>query len=573
MVPARRGVATHRPRPALWNTVVVADDLAAGEPAPSPGSRGEAFRGRRVASNSAAMLGGRILFALLGFATTPVILDRVGLVEFGLWTLIMTTVAYITVVDPGFGDLITRYGARAHLAGDRAVAARLCSLASLVWLGFGILGLPLLLWAIPAWVPHLHLHHGLAAQALDFFDWGYAYTVFGCLTAILSARLTAIGDQWLVTLIDATTRLLYVGVLLGMLLSGSRLSALVVSSSVQLLVTYVVTMGFVWARAGAPYGNPRRLHGDLVREATRFGSWLQLGGVLELLTYETDGLVVGTIRSVRLVGTYGIATTAAGMTTYFGFFAQPAMLAAISAAYAAGEGLQAMRRMYRRAVRLVSLIGGTIAGGLLGLAPVFLAFWLNHYGGGVALTDGATCLAVGALLVALPRPAAAATIMAMGKVGIGVRAQLAAFCINLVLTIALVKPLGLIGVMLATLVAKSVASGYLLVRFHRLVEGGTWELFGSWASKLLAAIAAGAGACRLVLLVLPTSVVHDRWPALVALVPLGLLYLGIVAVVIRATSFFSQDDLDWFAEILPGRLRTLVDTAAVRRLASRSAAA
>ena len=543
------------------------DPDAAGD-APAALRRGAEHRGRRVAVNSMTMLSGQILFTLIGFVTTPVVLTHIGLTEFGLWTLIMTTVAYITVVDPGFGDLITRYGSRAHLEGNRALASRLCSLATLSWLGIGLLGLPIILWAIPAWIPHLHLSPGLADVALEFFQWGYAYTVAGSVAAIMSARLTAIGDQWLVTAIDAGTRLLYAAVLLGMLLTGSRLSALVVASSAQLVVTYVVTVGFVWARAGAPYGNPRRLHGAVVREATRFGGWLQLGGVLELMTYETDGLVISTFDSVARTGTYGIAQRAAGMTTYFGFFAQSSMLAAISAAYAAGEGLAAMRRMYRRAVRLVALLGGTIGGGLLGTAPVFLAFWLNHYPGGVGITDAATCLAVGALLVGLPRPATAATIMAMGRVGLGVRAQLAAFCINLVLTIALVKPLGMIGVMIATLVAKVVATGYLLVRFHRLVEGSAHELLVSWASKLVLAIAAGAGACRVVLLFLPESVVHSRGPALAALVPLGVLYLVVVAAVVRVTRFFSAEDLAWFAEILPGPLGRAAASPFAHRLAA-----
>jgi O-antigen/teichoic acid export membrane protein len=541
------------------------------EAAPAaPPRRSEEFRGRRLAVNSTTMLLGQILFTLIGFVTTPVVLSHVGLAEFGIWTLIMSTVAYVTVVDPGFGDLITRYGARAHLEGNRALAARLCSLASLAWLAIGLLFLPVVVVVVPIWLHHKHLHAGLANVAEAFFFWGYAYTIAGCLTAILSARLTAIGEQWLVTVIDAFTRVLYAVVLLAMLFTGFKLSALVVASSAQLVVTFLVTLGFVWARAGAPYGNPRRLHGAVVKEATRFGGWLQLGGVLELLTYETDAVVIGTFDKIERVGTYGLAQRAAGMTTYFGFFAQSSMLAAISAAHAAGEGLAAMRRMYRRAVRLVALLGCTIGGALLGMAPVFLAFWLNHYarpGSGVAITDAATCLAVGALLVGLPRPATAATIMAMGKVGLGVRAQLAAFVINLVLTIALVGPLGMIGVMLATLVAKTVATGYLLVRFHRLVEGSARELLWSWASKLLLAIAAAAGACRLVLAFLPESVVQHRGPALLALVPLGLLYLVVFSAIVRATRFFSSEDLAWFEEILPGPLGRAVRSPLAHRLA------
>jgi O-antigen/teichoic acid export membrane protein len=542
--------------------VGVSDDHDAAAP-PTP-VRGAEFRGRRVATNSMTLLGGQVFFTLIGFVTTPIVLTHVGLLEFGLWGLIMTTVAYITVVDPGFGDLVTRYGAQAHVRGDRALGARLCSLASLVWIGFGIIALPIILWAIPAWIPYLHLKPGLAHVSLEFFQWGYAYTVAGCLTAIMSARLTAIGDQWLVTVIDAATRVIYAVVLVSMLLTGSKLSALVVASSVQLAVTYVVTVGFVSARAGAPYGNPLRLQRPLLREMTRFGSWLQLGGILELLTYQTDALVISTFVSVNRNGTYQLAQKPAGLTTYFGSLAQPALLSAISAAYAAKEGLVAMRRMYTRAVRLFALLGCLIGGSLLGMAPVFFAFWLGSFKIDIPITDAAVCLTVAALLIGLPRLTAAATIMAMGKVGLGVRAQAAAFCVNLVLTIALVKPLGMVGVLLATVIAKFVATAYLLVRFHRLVEGSARELLYSWMSKLLCAIVAGAGCARLVLLALPDDVVHQRLPAFGALALLGAVYAVVFVLVIRVTRYFSNEDLSWYEGILPGPLARVVSHRATR---------
>lgn len=532
-------------------------------PADGATSRGEEFRGRRVAVNSLAVVLGQAVFTILGLVTTPVQLSHIGLIQFGLWVIITTAVGYVTVVDPGFGDMITRYGAMAHLKGDRALAARLCSLATLVWLAFGLAFLPLLLWAVPAGVPHLHLEHALRPVAIRYFYWGYAITIAGCVSAIMSARLTAIGDQWLVTVIDAITRVVYCGLLLGLLFSGFKLSALVIATFAQMGLAFVATLAFVVARTGAPYGNPFRLHGKLVREVVRFGGWLQLGGVLEALTYETDPIVIGTFVSVARTGTYGISQRAARQTTYFGFIAQTSILSAMSASHAAGEGLAAMRRMYTRANRLVGLLGGLIGGALLGMAPVFLAAWLGRF---YAYADLATVLAVVALLLGLPRPAAAAAIMAMGRVGLGVRAQFAAFVVNLVLTLAFVEPLGMYGVMLATVIAKLAATAYLLVRFHRLLEGGAKELLFSWLNKLVLAMALGAGADRLVLLFMPSSVEHDRYPALAAFVVLGVLYTAIFTLVVRATKYFTSEDLGWFGDILPNRLGRIVHSPLVHRI-------
>jgi O-antigen/teichoic acid export membrane protein len=558
-----------QPSGTLW---VVSDDGVVQPPGPdgeptatgAPQSeRREEYRGRRVAVNSLSVVLGQGVFTLLGLVVTPVQLSHIGLVEFGLWAIITTAVGYVTVVDPGFSDMITRYGAMAHLRGDRALAARLCSLATLVWIGFGLACLPLLFWVVPHGVPHLHLAPALRSVAIRYCYWGYLITIAGCVSVQMSARLTAIGDQWLVTIIDVVTRFVYCGVLLGLLFSGFKLSALVIATFVQMGLSFLATIAFVVARAGAPYGNPFRLHGPVVREVIRFGSWLQLGGILEALTYETDPVVIGTFVSVARTGTYNIGQRAAGKTTYFAFVAQESMLSAMSASYAAGEGLAAMRRMYTRANRLVGLLGGMIGGAFLGVAPVFLAAWLGRF---YSFADVMTCLAVVALLIGLPRPAAAASIMAMGRVGLGVRAQVAAFVVNLVLTLALVEPMGFYGVMLATIIAKLVATGYLLVRFHRMIEGGATELLFSWLNKLVLAIGLGAAADRLVLAFLPSSVEHDRYPALVAFLALGILYVAVFTLVIRATRYFTGEDLRWFDDILPDRFGRIVRSPIVHRL-------
>jgi len=533
-------------------------------PETSPAGRGTEFRGKRVATNSMIVIVGQVLFTAIGLVTTPVTLSHVGVVEFGLWTIITSAVGYITVVDPGFGDMVTRYGARAHLAGDRVLGARLGSLATLFWLGIGVVFIPLLLWAVPLYVGHLHLHPGLDSVAENYFYWGYAITVAGSLVAIMSSRLTAIGDQWLVTTIDTVTRLVYCAMLLALLFRGYKLNALVVATSAQIAITFLATCFFVLRRAGALYGNPFRLHGGLVREVVRFGGWLQLGGALEALTYETDPLVIGAVVGVKRATPYGIGQRVARQSTYFAFIAQTSILPAISAAYAANEGLAAIRRMYERANRMVVLLGCVIGGAVLGMAPVIIAAW---FGRAYLFADGATCLAVIALMIGLPRPATAAVIMAMGRVGIGVRAQFLAFAINLPLTLLLVRPMGMFGVMLATVIAKLVATAYLLVTFHRLVEGSARELLFSWLNKLLLAIFMAAGAARLALGLLPISVVHDRIPALGALAALGALYVVVFSVVLRVTRYFKSDDLVWFSQILPGPIGRVVARPAVRRLA------
>ena len=191
-----------------------------------------------------------------------------------------------------------------------------------------------------------------------------------------------------------------------------------------------MTLGFVWRRAGAPYGNPFALHGALVREATRFGGWLQLGGVLELLTYETDAVVISTfVSGLQHTGTYGHRAACGGHDD---------VLRLLRAVLDAGRDLGRLRGRRgprrrcagctrravpaRRAVRRVHRRRPARDGARL------------HGRSGSATTPAAwgsptpRCASRSPPCSSACRgPRRPPSIMAMGRVGLGVRAQLAAF--------------------------------------------------------------------------------------------------------------------------------------------------
>lgn len=538
----------------------------------APAVRGEEYRGRRAARNSMSLLLNKVPIAVVALVTTPFAINKLPLDEVGVWTLAATTLGYIAIADPGFSDIVTRYGAQGRVRGDLRVAARIATLGSLLWLAFGILMAPVV-WAI---VPvamdhvqattHLALATSVRAASVTFFYWFFAIIVFTSIQATVSGQLVAHGDLWIVACIDAATRVIYGAVMITLLLRGWTLSAIVAATVVQYVLAYLATIAAIIWRGGRPYGDPRKLDPALRRELFRFGGLLQFNSLLDTLTYETDPVVLGFALGADSAAVWSIANRLAIQVTAVASIPQSNVLPAMSASHAATEGLAAMRRIYVRAQRVIMLTGAFVAGTIIAVGPLLLKAWLGrpftlHHSATVA-----TVLVALVMIAGLPRQATANAILALGRVGIGVKPNVVAFVLNVVLTVALVIPFGLTGVLIGTLAAKLVATSMLLHRFVRLLEGTWRELVWSWLGPLVAVTAATAVLGRIALHFVP-SVLSVRAEALVALVVFGLAYSALYAMGLRIFRYFSVADLTWLKSSAPGPTGRILTPRVIRLLA------
>ncbi|CAB4861111.1 unannotated protein [freshwater metagenome] len=505
---------------------------------------------------------GVICVLLIALITTPIALSHLGLVEFGIWSFVTVTVGYISTLDPGFGNMVVRYGARGRIEGDNLIGARITTVGTLAWLGIGAAGLPIVVAIVHPLMDHLNYSPGVQTAAERFFYWTYALVFFGSMLATLSSRLVSVGEQWIITVIDVASRLIYAVLLIVLLQQGMRLSAIVIATSAQYVSAYIATLVVIIARHGTPFASPRGISPEIRRELRRVTGWFQLNSILETLTYETDPIVISTLVSPGATGLWSIAQRLARQITYFGYIPNGNLLPAISAAVAANEGLEGLRRIYVRANRIIVLIGVVMAGLVMALGPVLLTAWLNRP---FFNASTATILIALGMVVGTPRPATAAAIFAIGKVGLGTRAQLVAFLVNIVLTLSLVHPFGLTGVLVGTLCAKVCATSYLLIRFSRMVESSARMLVLPWISR-----AAFIGATTTIITRLLMDrwewALDSRWHALAGAAALSTLFGAIALVAIRLTNYFSREDLLWLRGAMPGPIRRCFPDRAIRLL-------
>ncbi|GAB3933589.1 hypothetical protein GCM10027614_04820 [Micromonospora vulcania] len=99
-------------------------ELLRGSPVASPANTVDA----RVTRNTASMLAARVVMALCGLISVPVIYEHLGPREFGVWVVLAGLLAMAALVDLGLGSALVREVARAESAADRDLVRRLLGL-------------------------------------------------------------------------------------------------------------------------------------------------------------------------------------------------------------------------------------------------------------------------------------------------------------------------------------------------------------------------------------------------------------------------------------------------------------
>ena len=510
---------------------------AAAEPELIAPSRPDWRRGavRNAAANGLT----RVVSLGLGFLLTPVILHAIGAEAFGLWVLVGSIVAYGSLLNLGIGGALTKYIAQ-HRARNEGAAARativaalrLYMLMGLLVAAIGVALAPLLprLIAVP---PELELVAQLTT-ALMAVGLG---TGIACSTApaVLRGlqRYDAAGAIAIVTsLLAAASTLLALALgwgLVGIVALGVPMpivSQLLAAVAVRRIAPELSpAVGLVPV---PPIGRPSELDAGtgptedpaaavpsgLTRRILGFSWPLLLLDVAGMLQSKTDEIVVGVMLSLGAVTPYSLGRRLSAIPrTLAEQFA--ILLLPLASELDALDDRERLRRLYLGGVRLSLAIAMPLTGCLALLAVPILNAWV---GPGFEGSAPIVVILVVATAVDLSMWPAGFVLQGIDRHHWLAPISLASGLANLALSLALVRPFGIVGVAVGTLIPTTIEAVVLLTPFtlRTLGIGPLRFLAESLAPALLPLVPMLVLVAGISVIVAPTSV-H----AIVALVTLA----------------------------------------------------
>jgi O-antigen/teichoic acid export membrane protein len=431
---------------------------AANEVQPRPQFVSTADRPSNYVRNAAANWMAFLFVAVVTFFLSPFIVHHLGDTAYGVWALLAALVGYLGLLDFGVRGAVTRYVAHHHAANDSE------SCSSIVSAGLAMYGML-----------------------------GSLVIVIAVVIAYLSPFLFNIPEAY----VDDTRIVLIVGgvtmavTMLGAVFGGiiAGLQRFDISSGIEVAVTTIRAAAIVTALsqgyglvslatihlAGSLLSGltawviARRLYPDLrirfrvplrahMRTILSFSVYLSAIHVFGVLIYYTDVVVISVFLPISVVTFYAIAGNLCDNARQVAMALSALVTPRVSALTSTGS--KAVGGEILGVARAATLVTAPIAAIFLIRGESFINLWMGpEYG--PASGEVLRILAFVTLLSGA-RSVAVASIIGANKHRALVPAYAAEALCNLVLSVLLVRPMGLVGVALAALIPSLIVSlGYL----------------------------------------------------------------------------------------------------------------
>lgn len=406
-------------------------------------------RPSRFARNAVANWVALLFIAVVGFFLSPYVVQQLGATRYGVWSLLAGLLGYLGLLDLGVRQAVNRYVARHHATGDHGESSSIVSAAIKLFSLLGLLAILLSL-ALAFVAPLLfNIPPALVGDTRVIL-------VIGGLTAAVTLMGGVFGG--VVTALERFDVNCYLDILVTSARTVAIVAALreghgLVALAAIHLGASLLNCGAFWLAAHRLYGDLRlRLRGPLsayMRTILAFGASLSVIYLLSALTLYSDAVVIAAFLPIEAVAFFAIAGSLVGyakeMPKSLAFLMTPRVSALTS------TGRSGLADEIVAVSKFATLVAAPVAATFVVRGESFITLWMGAAYGPVS-GEVLKVLAIAFWLEAT-RSVVIHSLTGMGKQRAVIPGLALEAAGKIALSVALVRPLGIVGVALGTLIA------------------------------------------------------------------------------------------------------------------------
>jgi O-antigen/teichoic acid export membrane protein len=432
------------------------ESMPAGVP-PENGPRGS--RAMRSFWGLFADLGCQAVVTLSTLLLTPLVLAFTSKSLYGSWQAALSILSYLALLDAGLGFSLVRLVAS---AGSRRGPSGLSSVASVAFYSFAVLGAVVLAAGfsvsafVPAWfhVPAAEASSVVTAYRLAALA-GAAGLPLGTFNGILAGlQRTALAGtlRGIAAILGALTSFILLECHLG-------IAALAAGNLATSLSGGLLAYFFIRRLAPGLSLAPRFLTRAGLASLWQVAGYFQLVRVAYIITLNTDPLIIAAFLGASEVTPYVLTARLATMfSIVLADKAPSAVYPALAQMWARRE-TASLHRAFLGLVYYSTRLASTGATIVALLNPAFVLLWVGRQGyGGPALN---AVFLYWVLLDTILRGSSLIPLVT-GDMKVWGIASVAEACVNLLFSLLLVRPFGLLGVAIGTAIARTLVTGAVL---------------------------------------------------------------------------------------------------------------
>ena len=319
-----------------------------------------------------------ILNTVVGLLYTPYMLRMMGQSEYGLYSLVASVIAYLTVLDLGFGNAIVRYTAKFRAEKKTEEQYEMFGMFFLLYLVIGIIAFGIGL--------GLYFNVGtLFGDTMTAVELDRARIMMLLLVANLAftfpmsiwgSIIQAYEDFVFQKSLNIFRIILNTVVMICLLHFGYKAVAMVVVQTIFNVLTLVVN--FIYCRRKLNihiYFRFKHFHWGFLKEVAIYSFWIFLNAIMDRVYWSTGQFVLGAIVGTAAVAVFAIAIQLEGMYMQFSTAISSVFLPKVTAMVATNRSRKEISDLFIRTGRIQYIVLAYILSGFIIFGRQFIELW------------------------------------------------------------------------------------------------------------------------------------------------------------------------------------------------------
>lgn len=309
---------------------------------------------------------------------TPYMLRMMGQSEYGLYSLVASVIAYLTVLDLGFGNAIVRYTAKFRAEKKTEEQYEMFGMFFLLYLVIGIIafGIGLGLYfnvdtLFGNTMTAVELDRARIMMLLLVANLAFTFPM-----SIWSSIIQAYEDFVFQKSLNIIRIILNTAVMICLLHFGYKAVAMVVVQTIFNVLTLVVN--FIYCRRKLNihiYFRFKHFHWGFLKEVAIYSFWIFLNAIMDRVYWSTGQFVLGAMVGTVAVAVFAIAIQLEGMYMQFSTAISSVFLPKVTAMVATNRSRKEISDLFIRTGRIQYIVLSYILSGFIIFGRQFIELW------------------------------------------------------------------------------------------------------------------------------------------------------------------------------------------------------
>lgn len=316
------------------------------------------------------------LNTIVGLAYTPYMLRCLGQTEYGLYSLVASIIAYLTILDFGFGNAIVRYTAKYRAEEKHEEQWRMFGMFLIVFTIIGVIALSIgliLYYKIDLLFDNtmtaFEIKQAQIMMLLLSINMAFTFPL-----SIFGSIITAYEDFIFQKILQITRLLLCTGTIVVLLGYGYKAISMVVVQTVFNLG--VLIANYVYCKKNIKIKiSFKGIKWTFLKEIGVYSFWIFLSSIIDRIYWSTGQFVLGAISGTLAVAVFSVAITLQQMYMAFSGAISNVLLPRIVKIVHNNKSTSELSSIFIKAGRLQAIIMLLVLFGFIVFGKKFIEYW------------------------------------------------------------------------------------------------------------------------------------------------------------------------------------------------------